>query len=134
MEDNKIIKALECCRDAAHNPDFCYECPYAETENCTILFAQDTLDLINQQQSEIKRQHELLEIANTAMKIANENANLMCEQYKRAKVEAIEEFVERLKDISDCRVVSDGEYVGYDWEDVMHYVDNLVKEMAGDTE
>ena len=127
MEDNKIIKALECCKDAVDNPDFCYECPYSETENCAIEFAKDTFDLVSRQQAKIERQRELLEMADKAMKIANENANLMCEQYKRAKVEAIEEFVERLKDKSLTK---------WDYHDAVDIeeIDNLVKEMVGDKE
>ena len=50
------------------------------------------------------------------------------------KLEAVKEFAARLKEniSDDCHIVSDeGEYVGYDCGDVMHCIDNLVKEMVG---
>lgn len=52
------------------------------------------------------------------------------EEIEKSRVEAITEFAERLKEnITNCHVVSDGEYVGYDRADITHCIDNLVKEM-----
>ena len=49
------------------------------------------------------------------------------------KSEAVKDFAERLKEnITNCHVVLDGEYVGYDWADIMYCIDNLVKEMMED--
>lgn len=49
MTDNKIIKALECCREWK-----CKECPYyiKETDGCKEIDEQDILDLINRLQKE----------------------------------------------------------------------------------
>lgn len=48
--------------------------------------------------------------------------------------EAVKEFAERLEEnITYCHTVSDGEYVGYDRTDITRCINNLVKEMVGDT-
>ena len=55
----------------------------------------------------------------------------LLEEKQTAQSEAVKEFVERLKEniSGDCRIVSDeGEYVGYDCDDVMYCINNLVKE------
>lgn len=42
-----------------------------------------------------------------------------------------EALKENIRD--DCHIVSDeGEYVGYDCNDVMHCIDNLIKEKVSD--
>lgn len=117
MTDNEIIKALKCCKSSVAS---CEECPmYVEGVICHgYELNRKALALIISQQAEIER----LQKYNTDVAYKHHN-------------DGIKEFAKRLKeDISDCHIVSDGEYVGYDWEDVMHYIDNLVKEMAGDTE
>lgn len=53
--------------------------------------------------------------------------------YNQTRKEAIKEFAERLKEnITDCHTVSDGEYVGYDWTDITHCIDKLLKETVGE--
>ena len=43
--------------------------------------------------------------------------------------------INRLKEnITDCHTVSDEEHVGYDWTDITHCIDNLVKETVVDAE
>lgn len=121
------------------------------------LLTKNTLDLINRQRAEIERLHD--EVSKTRRKALLEASSkftghsdyhgdtILCKLICMAegkevgiakpldtgeiKFEAIKEFAKRLKeDISDCHIVSDGEYVGYDWEDIMHYIDNLLKEMG----
>ena len=53
LTDNEIIKALECCRKAPLKG--CKECPYYEQEWCDVFLKRDVIDLINRQNSEIKR-------------------------------------------------------------------------------
>ena len=90
---------------------------------------------INRQQAEIEQLK--FEIAKLLPKgcpyaIQVEVSNKLEAQIKS---EAIKEFADRLKEnITDCHTVSDGEYVGYDWTDITHCIDNLIKEMVVDAE
>lgn len=61
--------------------------------------------------------------------------NIAIDDMEKIKSEAVKQFAERLKEnISDyCHIVSnEGEYVGYGCADVMHCIDNLIKEMESD--
>lgn len=70
---------------------------------------------------------------------ANKYQNLWCtavDDIEKVKAKAAKDFAERLKEniSDDCHIVSnEGEYVGvgYDCTDVIHCIDNLVKEMVG---
>lgn len=75
-------------------------------------------------------QLEPLKMADKAMKIANENADLMCEQHKRAKFGAVREFAERLKEKTypfPCAT-------GVEYAVTIRAINDAVKEMVGDTE
>lgn len=105
------------------------------------LLTKDTLDLITRQKAEIerlKRENEILSVnADTAFQDGlNEARDLYATEVENEiKAEAIKEFADKLKEnITDCHTVSDGEYVGYDWTDIPHCIDNLVKEMVVDAE
>lgn len=50
MNNNEILRALECCG----NGDFCNHCKYQDLKDCYRRLAKDTLDLINRQQIEIE--------------------------------------------------------------------------------
>lgn len=99
MTDNEIIKALESKAD--YNCDMC--CDNNENcdgDYCEKIISQSALNLIN-------RQKELLEMAEKAMKIANEDADLMRKQYECVKSEAIREFSEKLKQQAyECDIYS----------------------------
>ena len=105
------------------------------------LLTKDTLDLITRQKAEIerlKRENEILSVnADTAFQDGlNEARDLYATEVENEiKAEAIKEFADKLKEnITDCHTVSDGEYVGYDWTDITHCIDNLIKEMVVDAE
>lgn len=52
---------------------------------------------------------------------------------KEIKSESVKEFAERLKEkISDCHIVNDGEYCGFDCGDVHECINNILKEMVGE--
>lgn len=52
-----------------------------------------------------------------------------------AKTEAYKEFAEKLEEkLDDCRIVSDGEYCGFDCGDIHECIRNLLKETIGDKE
>lgn len=87
------------------------------------------LDLIIYQKVEIeklnKKVEELSEVLSDTIRI----------RYAEAKSEAIKEFAEKLKEkISDCHIVSDGEYCGFDCGDVHECINNILKEIVGEEE
>ena len=119
MTDNEIIKALECCKSSVAS---CEECPmHVEGVICHgYELNKKALNLINRQQAEIER----LQKYNTEVAYKHYN-------------DGVKEFAERLTEniintLDKYYNVSCGGY--YPAEDVMHYIDNLVKEMVGDTE
>ena len=127
MTDKEIIKALECC--LCDNSE-CLQCQNKEL--CRIEcdeLATKTIDLITRQQAEIEQWKEE----------ATKYQNLWCtsvDDIEKVKAKAVKDFAERLKEniSDDCHIVSnEGEYVGvgYDCTDVIHCIDNLVKEIVG---
>lgn len=132
MNDNEIIKALDCCINCK-----CKECPcYKNIEGemrCTEIDEEEILDLINRQKVEIER--------------LKKNAlpkegffNLLCgalvytktlEEYNEfrriIKSEVIKEFAERLKEKMHSGITMSGESVLF-----IHPrgIDNLVKELT----
>lgn len=95
LTDEEIVKALECCIDARHNPAFCELCPYfQDKDDCVIKSVKDTINLINRQRAELESLSKKLEnykhldvILHTAIdKLTNS-----------IKSEAYKEFAEKLK-------------------------------------
>lgn len=118
MTDAEIKKALECCSKSGRLND-CDGCPcYDEKEDiqtseCQERIMKNALDLINRQQAEIDRLKYNLEA-------------VLAERADHA--EAIKEFAERVKTA-----------FYYEFEELIpsimaEKIDNLVKEMVGDTE
>ena len=104
MTDKDIIKALERCK----NYEDCNECPYIKCltdKGCLGGLLTDTLNLINRRQVQIKELEERL---------------------NNIKAEAVKEFAERLKDMS--------EHFGEEKENFVseEHIDNLAKEMIGE--
>ena len=92
-------------------------------------------DALFDKTEELKAENERLKEGNKILDLNRRMALLekepLYDKIKTAKSEAVKEFVERLKEniSDDCRIVSDeGEYVGYDCDDVMYCINNLVKE------
>ena len=133
MNDEEIIKALECCGVPYK---ICAECPMPndikEDCRCCGHLANYALDLINRQQAEIKRlknENKILsKNADTAFQDGlNEAQDLYAEQVKdEIKSKAVREFAERLKEM----------FIGIPlWGVVaIDKVDSLVKEMVGEKE
>ena len=141
MNDNEIIKALECCSDEMG----CTKgCPCLdEKKGCKISnegLSKFALDLINRQKEEISELHHRnseLEIELKAMRGAansckaeierlnkeNEHFADIGKMYSEIKAEAIKEFAERLKKQIHIKEIRD--VYG-------KKIDNLVKEMVGD--
>jgi hypothetical protein len=117
MNDNEIIKALECC---SLNINVCDYCPIDQKNkdncNCGMLLTQCSLDLINRKTAEIER-------LKGSIMAGAEVVRAVEQELKTAKVEAIKEFAERLKEKRDGGTYP---YV------LVNVIDNLVKEMVGD--
>ena len=120
MTSEQIIKAMICCT----NFPVCDRdnCPYGESTNCATMLGKDVVELINRQKAEIERLKKLL--------AEEEEKYNLCA--KRFYTEAIKEFAERLKNkILTTYKSTDGTCI---YEINNSTIDNLVKEMVGDTE
>ena len=115
MTAKEITTALECCKK-----DDCDNCPN-DFGNCYANLAGCSLDLISRKQAEI----EALKIENQALRSA---ANSYKIHYDEARAEAVKEFAERLK----ARIIED--FLKYNTDTTIGYIDTLVREMVGDTE
>ena len=128
MTDNEIIKSLECCVKDGY-PYGCKDCQYHNL-NCNEQLDADALDLINRQKVEIER----LERDVFTYKIRWAKAE---SRETKAKAEAIKEFAERLKEKAHTTPVFDSycskTYMGNVLKVYVADIDNLVKEMVGET-
>ena len=68
MNDNEIIKALECCKNLHHTECAC--CPLGKGKDCIEKLAGSALDLINRQNAEIENySHNTKTMANDIRKL-----------------------------------------------------------------
>ena len=126
MTDNEIIKYLEQTIDKYNKNEIFVD---------NIRLDKLSLDLIKRQQAEIERlrsvqlvqANRIAELRSTKFEQINVIQNLK-QQLITSKSEAVKEFAERLK-----KVWFDNGYESPD-VDFEDFVDNLVKEMVGDTE
>lgn len=123
MTDEKIIKAMKFCSDTN-----CLYCPLLDAplqeKECKSNLIRNALDIINRQNAEI----EMLKGWQDLLK---------AEKHSLIKAEAIKEFAERLKEKRYLRPMSQAEYFGLceeKWVVNVDVIDNLAKEMVGDTE
>lgn len=123
MADNGIIKALKCCKSAVAS---CEECPmYVEGVVCHgYELNEKALDLITRQQVEIERLNTENMLTMSERNAFRASFYEVSKQLKTAKSEAVKEYAERLKE----KKRELDRFILYD-EDI----DNLVKEMVGDT-
>ena len=124
MTDNETVKAFECCTGKDGR---CEDCPYEEcfTDDKNFLL-EDALDLINRQKAEIetwkKNCDDLYEEMSERQKTEVEIAKRM------GKSKAVKEFAERLKR-KFCTIPEHHfSWIGVEWA-----IDDLVKEMTGET-
>ena len=135
LTDSEIVKALECCaRPLPHC--YCNECPASKYGGCAMK-TENVIDLINRLQAENERLNAL--IAET-----NEQRGAVIHaitHIDQVKTEAYKEFADRLKNeiINDTAYACDSsQHSGYyDYKikigDIPEYIDNLLKELVGDT-
>lgn len=121
MNDNDVIKAMECCTkiEEGCSHEYCFECPMFEEEvdECTASLFGKVLDLIKRQQAEIEQWKEE----------ANRYQNLWCDAEKdisNARIEAQKDFAERLKQYLLLRQIGQISVVSFE------NIDNLVKELT----
>ena len=116
MTDKEIIKAIEHCKNNEGNG--CRGCVFYGNEKGTCIdeLLTDAFDLINRQQSEIKRLTTLAKLGN----MRADDYRAMRDKCKTARAEAIKEFAERL---CEGRVSNDP---------VVIAAKCLLKEMAGE--
>lgn len=127
MTDNEIVKALEYCFTNDWNRTKCDKCKfYTGTTQCVEDLKSASIYLIKRQQAEIERlkcEMGKLLPKDCAYAVQMEVSNKL-ETQIRAK--AVKEFAERLKNKSLTK---------WDYHDAVDVdeIDNLVKEMTGDT-
>lgn len=138
MTGEEIIEALDLCTQQNGSIP-CYNCPCwnSDEQKCEGIDYTATLDLINRQKTEIERLKECPKcVYEYDGEITEYCVQGPCSNFKtveQVKDEAYKEFAERLKEkISDCHIVSDGEYCGFDCGDIYECIDNILKEMVGD--
>ena len=135
MNDNEILKALECCA----NEQGCENCPANPHRGnygfCTPPLIRATFDLVTRQRAKIERfEKENHEKFNKWKILDNRTKQRYAELYEEAKAvvraEAIKEFAERLKE---------QKYQSSEWSHGEHPfvveecdIDELVQEMVGD--
>ena len=135
ITDEEIIKVLECCADSKNYQ--CNKCPlYADCEKASI--AENALDLINRQKSEIERLKECPKcVYEYDGEVTEYCVQGPCSNFKtveQIKAEAYKEFAERIKMSIKANVVESlcNDVKGvYNAEYVLDDIDNLLKEMVG---
>lgn len=128
MTDDEIIKALECC---AQPILICSECPYYDIHvpyPCADQLKWAALNLIDSQKAEIERLNTENMLTLSERNAFRTSFYEVSKQLKTAKSEAVREFAERLKENLQWDVEYDNKLV------FESDIDNLVKEMVGDTE
>ena len=129
--DEQIIKAMQC---VIGNGVSCSECEYQKVlpfPSCSRMCAEQALDLINRKNAEIERLKRIIdekdkEILGLQKRIIfwREDLNY---QPEKIKSEAIKEFAERLKAISDSRPL-------YDELVYIDEIEEVAKEMTEEKE
>ena len=118
MTDNEIMKSLDACDNC-----FCENCSYKpKLIYCREELCKDALGLINRQKEEIERLQETIDSICIFVK---ETAVNRGSPIKTLKSEAIKEFAERLKNVSERDLT-------YSCPEIVttEDIDRLVKEMT----
>lgn len=137
MMIDDIKKVLALCVDS-----ICDDCPYADTKDCYNQIKLDARSLIIEQEQEIARlKAELKQLKTNAGILARGVRDLNHENYeltekiKQAKIEAVKEFAEKLKDYINDKIIEEFfdmavgiKYFTIDIDEFEEHVDELLKE------
>lgn len=146
MTDSENIKAFECCEANGGQSPQCDDCPYHYTDEkndpCYIEVRREIFEILNRQQAEIERFKKIEttvngfweDIQKLAMFKDKEIPTLeeLLEYMDNLKIEVIKEVAERLKEKADWCYMGNIKKLSYRIS--AKDLDNLVKEMVGDTE
>lgn len=138
MNDNDILKALECC--TKHH--YCTNCPLRDNNaGCITKLMSAARDIINRQKTEIERlQKDCADTDNFARDICKERMlegkpvadfEDLQKYMKKKRAEAIKEFAERVKATFPAR---EDERCTLDDCYTLDIIDNLVEEMTEEAE
>lgn len=134
----EIVKALECC--GISGTYVCDEkCPMFDNEikgmsDCKRALNLSAAKLINRQQAEIERLQTALFKQEETMQIIAKEKQQYFDELQTAKAEAVREFADRLKEKCHNYYPSIDSYCVSRKAVAVMDIENLVKEMAGDTE
>lgn len=120
MNDNDIIKALECCIN-----DNCKDCPFRsipKAKGCAKRIDL-ALDLINRQKAEIERLKDMVEAAEDHYNPLPFKG-IFDQKIAEAKNEAINEFAKRL----EPKLANNKDISAVGYQSVIADIDSLVKE------
>lgn len=138
MTDEQIMQGLKWCYQVEGS---CGDCPYRPDDikkaKCHDRLGNDVIELIERQKAEIK----MLKTENERVKTNIYKMAIDKALAEKARAEAIKEFAEKLKEkiISEtaygCDCSQHSGYYDYSLKigDIPEYIDNLVKEMVGDS-
>ena len=134
LTDKEIVNALECCLDVS--PSTCKNCPLFNITNstmvCSKIATKFALDLITRQQAEIERlkghqKDGFFNLLGNCL-VFSKTLKDYNDMRKGLKSEAVKDFAERMKGrLSTC--VTDTQQMMIELR-----IDNLVKEMVGDSD
>ena len=127
MTDKDIIKALECC-GIKTDCKGCYFDTHESEDICAREIVKNAFDLINHQKEEIEF------LRKTIGENTKKALDVTLEEIEKSRVEAIKEFVNKLKKRS--RKMQSSDFNGDFWDVavLVEDIDNLVKEMTGNAE
>ena len=133
MHKDDIKKALEYC--ASDSIADCKACPYADNGPfaCSISMYKDALNLITEQEKEIERlKNDYAKLQELFAQYQMASDKEIRAQIKQAKIEAVQDFAEKLKTRFEEK---EQHYICmYDWDghsavvDCVNEVDELLKE------
>lgn len=126
INDNDIIKALECC---TNNKCYTGGCPLIGATGCVGTLTGSALDLITRQKAEIERVRAKCE-KRTQEKL--ELGRIYTQKLKTAKAEAVKEFAERLKEVILPQLGISTMEKGEAYHFCLDEINIIVKEMVGD--
>ena len=130
MNDNEIIKALECCAVMYDCPDCPFECDCGNMGNLSTA----AIDLINRLNERDKKNERIIELSDKTIKTQSaeierylHSIKLLEKDVQTAKSEAVKEFVKKFeKKIKDVKFT-----LGQTWE-IQNALKDTLKEMVGD--